>query len=43
MFDYLSFKDKTLLITGDKLKSKIREEIMSYNQLLDIKIMSIFS
>ena len=41
MFDYLSFKDKTLLVTSDKLKSKIREEIMSYNQLLDIKIMSI--
>ena len=42
MFDYLSFKnEKTLLIVPSKLKNKIREEIMSYNQLLNIKIMSI--
>ena len=41
MFDYLTFKDKTLLITPDKLKTKIREEIMSLNTLLNIKIMSI--
>lgn len=41
MFNYLSFNKKTLLITPDKLKNKIREEIMSYKQLLDIKIMSI--
>ena len=41
MFNYLTFKDKTLLITPDKLKTKIREEIMSLNTLLNIKIMSI--
>ena len=41
MFDYLSLNKKTLLITPDKLKNKIREEIMSYNSLLNIKIMSI--
>ena len=42
MFDYLSFKDdKVLLITPSNLKNKIREEIMSYNKLLSIKIMSI--
>ena len=41
MFNYLSLKDKTLLITPDKLKTKIREEIMSLNTLLNIKIMSI--
>ena len=41
MYDYLSLKDKTLLITNDNFKNKIREEIMSYKQLLDIKIMSI--
>ena len=37
MFNYLSLKDKTLLI----VKNKIREEIMSLNTLLNIKIMSI--
>ena len=41
MFNYLDFKDNTLLITPDKLKTKIREEIMSLNTLLNIKIMSI--
>jgi len=42
MFDYLSFNnEKVLLITPSSLKNKIREEIMSYNKLLNIKIMSI--
>ena len=39
MFNYLSLKDKTLLIVKDELKNKIREEIMSLNTLLNIKIM----
>lgn len=42
MFDYLSLNsEKILLITPSNLKNKIREEIMSYNKLLNIKIMSI--
>ena len=41
MFDYKVFNKKTLLITPDKLKTKIIDEISSLNTLLDIKVMSI--
>ncbi len=42
MFNYLELsKKKTLLIVPSILKNKIREEIMSFNILLDIKLMSI--
>ncbi len=41
MFDYTIFKDKTLIITPNVLKNKILRELMSYNKLLNIKVLSL--